>query len=160
MDKDLFLDFTCGTYILSSVAPDGRFAGAAVNTVFQLTQEPWLLAACLNRSSFTGQSLRQSCQAAVTVLGQGVSTATLETFGFQTSAHTDKFSRASYALAPNGVPYLTQNALSWFSGPVRQVIPLPTHDLFFLEITHCGPLDRQEKPLTYAHYRDHKKSES
>lgn len=156
MDKELFLDFSYGNYIVSTTAPDGRLAGAAMNTVFQLTEEPFLLAICFNHVSATGQYLRRSGQAAVTVLDETVSLDLEDRFGMQSSAQVDKFEGVPHALAPNGAPYLTEHALSWFSGPIRQVIPLPTHDLFLMEVTHCGRLGSGSRPMTYALYRQRK----
>ena len=159
MDKDLFLDFSYGNYIVSTTAPDGRLAGAAMNTVFQLTEEPFMLAICFNHVSATGQYLRQSGQAAVTILDETVSMALEDRFGMQSSAQVDKFEGVPHALAPNGAPYLTEHALSWFSGPIRQVIPLATHDLFLMEVTDCGRLSDSHAPMTYALYRQRKAQE-
>lgn len=159
MDKNLFLDFTCGNYIVSTTAPDGRLAGAAMNTVFQLTEDPYLLAICFNHVSATGQYLRQSGKATVTVMAESVPMELEDHFGMQSSATVDKFNGVPYALAPNGTPYLTCHAVSWFSGTIRQVISLPTHDLFLMEVTHCGKLDDTQQPMTYAMYRQRKASQ-
>ncbi len=156
MNKDLFLDFTYGNYIVSTVGADGRLAGAAMNTVFQLTEDPWLVAICFNHVSTTGRLLRETHQVAITVMGQDADMAVEDLFGTCSSDEVDKFAQVSYALAPNGAPYLTQHARSWFSGSVEQVVELPTHTLFLVNIKLAGRLSTAEPPMTYADYRRRK----
>lgn len=156
MDKELFLDFTYGNYIVSAVNPDGPSPGAAMNTVFQLTEEPWLVGVCFNHISATGRQLQKSGRAAITVMGQSVPLEVEDLFGTRTSDEVDKFAHLPHATAPNGAPYLTSHARSWFSGTVRQVMELPSHNFFILEITHAGRLDDTDPPMTYADFRRRK----
>lgn len=155
MDQTLFFDLSYGNYIVSAVGADGKTAGAAMNTVFQLTETPNLLAINFGHTSATGRLLREGGKVAVTVMGQGVPMEVVDLFGFQTSDEVDKFAVTPHAIAPNGAPYLTEHAVSWLSGTVRQIIPLPDHNLFVVEITDGGRLGR-EAPMTYALYRQRK----
>lgn len=73
------------------------------------------------------------------------------TFGFHTSADTDKFAACTSALDGAEVPYVTEHGLARFSVSVTETIDVGSHYLFVGVVEEAEVLASGD-PLTYAYY--------
>lgn len=83
-------NLTYGLFVLSAAA-DGKSSGCIINTAMQVTDTPLKMAICVNKSSYTGQLIRQSRQFAVSILDEDADFEIFRHFGFQSGRDTDKF---------------------------------------------------------------------
>ncbi len=73
------------------------------------------------------------------------------TFGFHTSADTDKFAACASAVDGAEVPYVTEHGLARFSVSVTETIDVGSHYLFVGVVEEAEMLAAGD-PLTYAYY--------
>ena len=73
------------------------------------------------------------------------------TFGFHTSADTDKFAACASALDGAEVPYVTEHGLARFSVSVTETIDVGSPYLFVGVVEEAEVLSAGD-PLTYAYY--------
>jgi ferric-chelate reductase [NAD(P)H] len=81
-----------GMCIVSS-KKNNRFNGCIVNTVFQLTPEPLMVAASINRQCLTHEYITDSKVFTVSILSQEAPMSFIGDFGFKSGRNTDKFER-------------------------------------------------------------------
>lgn len=77
-------------------------------------------------------------------------------FGFKNGRNLDKFQGMAYEKTPDGLPYLSEHALSYLKVEVIQEIDAWTHTVFIGEATGCELLKKGE-PMTYAFYHQVKR---
>ena len=73
------------------------------------------------------------------------------TFGFHTSADTDKFAACASAVDGAEVPYVTEHGLARFSVSVTETIDVGSHYLFVGVVEEAEVLSAGDR-LTYAYY--------
>lgn len=151
MDKAAFHTLSCGLFIVTAVAKDGRKVGCVANTLLQVTSTPAQAIIALNKENITEQVIAETGVFGVSVLDQSCSMETIGTFGFHSSYETDKFADRSFELDGNGVPYLLDGVVSRFSLKVKEQLDAGTHVIFVGEVTEAEKLSYDE-PLTYAYY--------
>ena len=103
----------------------------------------------LNKENATTAAILESGRFAATVLAEDTPMELIGTFGFHTSADTDKFAACAIATDSAEVPYVTEYGLARFSVSVTETIDVGSHDLFVgvVERPRCSP------PATPAHLR-------
>jgi len=141
-----------GMYIVSS-KKRGRFNGCIVNTVFQLTPEPPMVAISVNKGCLTREYIADSKVFAVSVLSQQAPVPFIGKFGFRSGRDIDKFEQVRYKMGQTGAPIILDNAVGFLEAEVTENIDVVSHTLFIAKIVACGTLDNEE-PMTYAYYRD------
>lgn len=150
IDRKAFRSLSSGLYLIS--ARDGEHrCGCVVNTLVQVASEPPTLAVSLNKENATTAAILASGRFAATVLADSTPMELIGTFGFHTSADTDKFAECRYALDASDVPYVTECGLARFSVFVTETIDVGSHYLFVGTVEEAEVLDAGD-PLTYAYY--------
>jgi flavin reductase (DIM6/NTAB) family NADH-FMN oxidoreductase RutF len=139
--------------ILSS-KKDDRLNGCIVNTVFQLTPEPPMVAVSINRECLTHNYITDSKVFAVSILSQEAPTPFIGRFGFRSGRDIDKFEHLNYRLGQTGAPIILDNTVAFLEAEVTQSIDIKRHTLFIARIVACETLDENSEPMTYAYYRD------
>jgi flavin reductase (DIM6/NTAB) family NADH-FMN oxidoreductase RutF/rubredoxin len=142
-----------GMCILSSKEGD-KINGCIVNTVFQLTPEPPMVAVSVNRQCLTHQFISDSRVFAVSILSEAAPMSFIGRFGFRTGRDINKFERAKYRLGATGAPIVLDNTISFLEAELTQGIDVESHTLFIGRIIACETLDDGAYPMTYAYYRD------
>ncbi len=155
MDITAFFKLSYGMYVVSS-ALEGRLNGQIANTVFQLTAEPATLAVSINKQNLTCEYIKESGYFTVSVLSKDTPMQFIGRFGFKSGRDIDKFKGIKFDLSLNGMPYIIENALAWFSVKVREAIDCGTHMLFIGEVIDAQSISKGE-PMTYAYYHQVKK---
>ncbi|HIT45837.1 MAG TPA: flavin reductase [Candidatus Aphodovivens excrementavium] len=150
LDKKALYRLSYGLYIISTKA-DGLAAGCVCNTFQQVTSDPVQVSVALNKANVTTDVIRKAGRFAVSVLSEDAPMELIGTFGFHSSADTDKFAQTSHAFDSFGIPYVTEHSVSRFSAHVVSELDLGTHILFVAEVDEAEILDAGE-PMTYAYY--------
>ncbi len=140
-------------YIVSSKS-DGKFNGCIINSVFQLTPEPPMLAMSINKQSLTHDYIARSSIFVVSVLAEGTPIEFIGRFGFKTGRDLDKFQDVKYKLSTAGVPIVLDNTVAFVEVNVTESLDVESHTLFIGRITACEALDSGKIPMTYSYYRD------
>lgn len=150
IDKSAFRDLTYGLYLISSVK-DGRPVGCVVNTFLQVTSNPPQASIAINKDNFTTQGILESGKFEAVVVSKDAPMELIGTFGFHTSADTDKFTDFATSTSEQGIPYVTEDVCAHFSVKVSQQLDLGTHILFVGDVVESDVIDDAD-PMTYAYY--------
>lgn len=150
VDKKAFRSLSYGLYIVGAAA-DRKRAGCVVNTFAQVTSAPAQVSVAINKENYTTGIIREAGCFTAVALDESVPMEMIGTFGFHSSADTDKF--ASWACAEDeaGMPYPTEHTAARFSARVVSELDLGTHVLFVGEVTEAEPTGTVP-PMTYAYY--------
>ena len=150
MDRKAFRALSSGLYLITSHIGE-RKVGCVVNTFLQVASEPPTVTVALNKENATTEAVRETGRYAATVLSQDAPLELIGTFGFHTSADTDKFATCDYAIDEADIPYVKAHGLARFSVRVTETIDVGTHYLFVGVVEESEVLAEGE-PLTYAYY--------
>jgi rubredoxin/flavin reductase (DIM6/NTAB) family NADH-FMN oxidoreductase RutF len=131
-----------------------KFNGCIVNTVFQLTPEPPMVAASINRQCLTHEYITASKVFTVSILSQRTPMPFIGTFGFRSGRDIDKFKGVNYKAGQTGVPIILDNTAAFIEAEVTESVDVITHTLFIAKIITCETLDENAEPMTYNYYRD------
>ena len=153
LDLESLFNLSYGMCIVSSKT-DGEFNGCIVNTVFQVTPEPPMVAVSVNRQNLTHEYIAQSKVFAVSILAEGAPLEFMGRFGFRTGRDIDKFREINYRTGIAGVPIVLDNTVGFIEAEVTAAIDIETHTLFIGKITACETIDSNKIPMTYRYYRD------
>ena len=144
-----------GLYVVTS--NDGkRDNGLIVNTVTQLTDNPYRVAVNINKANYSHHVIQQTGVLNVNCLSVEAPFSVFERFGFQSGRDVDKFANITAPADENAVPYLGWQTCSVLSAKVVSSQDLGTHTLFIAEVTDAKLLS-DNPPLTYADYQAHVK---
>lgn len=150
IDRKAFRSLSSGLYLITAKAGDAR-CGCVVNTLVQVASEPATLSVSLNKENATTAAILESGRFAATVLAEDTPMELIGTFGFHTSADTDKFAACASAVDGAEVPYVTEHGLARFSVRVTETIDVGSHYLFVGVVEEAEVLSAGD-PLTYAYY--------
>ncbi|GAH71630.1 unnamed protein product [marine sediment metagenome] len=130
------------------------FNGCIVNTVFQITPEPPMIAVSVNRQNLTHEYITKSKVFVISVLAEEAPLEFIGKFGFRTGRDTDKLQEVNYKLGVVGVPIVLDNTVGFIEAEVANAIDVETHTLFIGRIIACETIDESKVPMTYNYYRD------
>jgi len=153
IDLESLFELSYGMCILSS-KKNGKLNGCIVNTVFQLTPEPPMVAVSVNRQCLTHEYINESKVFTVSVLSQQTPMPFIGSFGFRTGRDTNKLEQIKYKIGQTGAPIILDNTVAFLEAEVTESIGVETHTLFIAKIVACETLDENAEPMTYAYYRD------
>jgi flavin reductase (DIM6/NTAB) family NADH-FMN oxidoreductase RutF len=153
LDLESLFKLNYGMCIVSSKKGD-KFNGCIVNTVFQLTPEPLMVAASINRQCLTHEYITDSKVFTVSILSQEAPMSFIGDFGFKSGRNTDKFERVRYKMGQTSVPIILDNTVAFLEAEVTESIDVITHTLFIAKVVACETLDEDAEPMTYNYYRD------
>ncbi len=159
VDLESLFKLSYGMYIVSS-KKDGKFDGCIVNTVFQLTPEPPMIAVSVNRQNLTHEYITDSKVFTVSILSEAAPTSFIGKFGFRSGRDIDKFEQVGYRIGQTGVPIILDNTIGFLEAEVTRSIDVVTHTLFIAKIVASQTLDDGKVPMTYAYYRDIKQGKT
>lgn len=153
LDLESLFKLNYGMCIVSSKRGD-KFNGCIVNTVFQLTPEPPMVAVSINRQCLTHEYITESRVFTISILSQKSPMLFIGTFGFRSGRDIDKFKGVNYKTGETGVPIILDNTAAFLEAEVTESIDVVSHTLFIARITACETLDESAEPMTYNYYRD------
>lgn len=151
MNTSALFRVSYGMYVVSSIDA-GRPNGQIANTVFQVTSDPAQIAVCVNRANLTHEFIMKSRLFSVSVLDLETPMTLIGRFGFKSGRDIEKFSEVKYGTASNGLPYLTEHCLAFFTCETAlEPLNAGTHTLFVGKVVDAEVLAGGE-PMTYAYY--------
>jgi ferric-chelate reductase [NAD(P)H] len=153
LDLESLFKLNYGMCIVSS-KKGNKFNGCIVNTVFQLTPEPPMVAASINRQCLTHEYITDSKVFTVSILSQEAPMSFIGNFGFKSGRDIDKFKGVNYKTGLTGAPIILDNIAAFLEAEVVESIDVITHTLFIAKIAACETLDEDAEPMTYNYYRD------
>lgn len=158
MNHEALYKISYGLYIVSSHL-DGRPNGQVANTVFQVTSDPIMVAACLNRQNLTHEYVERSGVFSVSVLERDTPMQFIGRFGFRSGRDFDKFEGIDFFWGKTGAPVVREHAIAYLEVEVVDRMDVKTHTLFIGEVVEAEVF-KDGEPLTYADYHYLKKGKA
>ena len=150
MDTKAFRAMSYGMYLIASGDDQGQ-AGCVVNTFEQITSSPSQTVVAVNKDNFTSSVIRRTGRYTIGVLGESAPMELIGRFGFHTSVDFDKFSATEHTVDAQGLPTVTDHAVSTFQVRVTETIDAGSHWLFIGSVEDAQVISH-EAPMTYAYY--------
>ena len=140
-----------GLYVVTS--NDGtKDNGLIVNTVTQLTDNPFRVAVNINKANYSHHVIKQTGIMNVNCLSVEAPFKVFETFGFQSGRAVDKFADCEPLRSDNGLVFLPRYINAFFSLKVEQYVDLGTHGMFICSITEARVISDMDT-MTYTYYQ-------
>lgn len=155
LDLESLFNLSYGMCIISSKRGND-FNGCIVNTAFQITPEPPMIAVSVNRQNLTYEYITKSKVFVISILAEAAPLKFIGKFGFRTGRDTDKFKEVNYKPGITQAPIVLDNTVGFIEAEVVNAIDVETHTLFIARIIACETIDENKTPMTYNYYRDTK----
>ncbi len=140
-----------GLYVVTS--NDGkRDNGCIVNTVVQLTDNPYRVAVNINKNNYTHSTVKATKKLNVNVLSIEAPFSVFERFGFQSGRENDKFAGIDVLHSSNGMAVLPKYINSYMSLVVEDYVDLGTHGMFICKVVDSKVISSVET-MTYNYYQ-------
>lgn len=144
-----------GLYVVTS--NDGKKDnGLIVNTVTQLTDNPYRVAVNINKANYSHHVIQQTGIMNVNCLSTDAPFSVFEQFGFQSGRNTDKFAGQKVNHSDNGLVFLDKYINAFMSLNVENYVDLGTHGMFICSVTEARVMSDQDT-MTYTYYQKHVK---
>ena len=144
-----------GLYVVTS--NDGRKDnGLIVNTVTQLTDNPYRVAVNINKANYSHHVIRQTGVLNVNCLSIDAPFSVCQQFGFQSGRTVDKFAGQKINRSGNGLVFLDKYINAFMSLKVEQYVDLGTHGMFICSVTEARVMSDQDT-MTYTYYQQNVK---
>jgi len=153
LDLESLFKLSYGMCIITSKG-DEKLNGCTVNTVFQLTPDPPVVAVSVNKQSLTHQFISESRIFAVSILSEAAPMPFIGKFGFRTGRDINKFEKLQYRTGATGAPIILEYTVGFLEAEVMECVDVGSHTLFIGKIVACESFKDKGFPMTYAYYRD------
>lgn len=140
-----------GVYAIG-VMDGERPTGCIVNTVFQITSQPAMVAISMNKDNYTGEVLGKTGRFSVSVLSEETPRQVITQLGFTSGRTENKMDGLEYNLL-DGLPVLKENCCGGFTCKVVSVTDAGTHQIILGQVeetVEAGP----QTPMTYKYYHE------
>ena len=155
MDTKVLHQISYGMYIVGSRKGDS-INGQTCNTVIQVSSEPPIISACINKGNLTHDFIDDSGVFAVSILSQDTPLSLIGRFGFKSGREMDKFEGIDYKLGETKAPIVLDNTLAYLEAKVISEVDVGTHTIFIGELVGAEVIQEGE-PMTYAYYHQVKR---
>ena len=146
-----------GLFVLCSKKTKDKFNGLIVNTIFQISSDPQMVAVSISKENYTHEFLMKSKVFTASILCKDTPMKFIGRFGFRSGRTYDKFKDPlNYDFFVTGVPIIMDHSLGFIEAAVKETVDCGTHTLFVAKVVN-GEITKEGEPLTYAHYRTVKK---
>ncbi len=141
-----------GLYVVTS--NDGKKDnGLIVNTVVQLTDNPFRVMVSINKDNYSHHVISQTGIMNVNCLNVDAPFKVFKQFGFQSGRNADKFKGEKEILrSDNGLVFLSQYINAFFSLKVEDYKDLGTHGMFICSVTEARVIN-DVPTMTYTYYQ-------
>ncbi|MBQ1534403.1 MAG: flavin reductase [Erysipelotrichaceae bacterium] len=141
-----------GLYVVTS--NDGKKDnGLIVNTVAQLTDNPFRVMVSINKDNYSHHIIRQTGIMNVNCLNIEAPFKVFQQFGFQSGRNAEKFKDEKELLrSDNGLVFLPRYINAFFSLKVEDYKDLGTHGMFICSVTEARVINNVET-MTYTYYQ-------
>ena len=140
-----------GLYVVTS--NDGtRDNGLIVNTVTQLTDQPFRVAVNINKANYSHHIIKKTGILNVNCLSVDAPFWVFQNFGFQSGRQADKFAGWNTCRSDNGLVFLPKYINAFMSLKVEQYVDLDTHGMFICTVTEARVMSDRDT-MTYTYYQ-------
>lgn len=140
-----------GLYVVTS--NDGtRDNGLIVNTVTQLTDQPFRVAVNINKANYSHHIIKKTGILNVNCLSVDAPFWVFQNFGFQSGRQADKFVGWKTCRSDNGLVFLPKYINAFMSLKVEQYVDLDTHGMFICTVTEARVMSDRDT-MTYTYYQ-------
>ena len=155
MNTKAMYKLSYGLFVCTAVRGDKK-NGCIINTAIQVASEPNQISVAVNKANYTHDMIKDTGKLNISVISRDAKFDLFKHFGFQSGRDVDKFGTdfpiASYKMAENGIPYITEGTNAYFSLDVKQSVDLGSHTLFICEPTAMEVLS-DTSSCTYEFYQ-------
>ena len=130
--------------------------GLIVNTVTQLTDNPYRVAVNINKENYSHHVIQQTGIMNVNCLSVDAPFSVFQQFGFQSGRTVDKFAGEKINRSGNGLVFLDKYINAFMSLKVEQYVDLGTHGMFICSVTEARVMSDQDT-MTYTYYQQNVK---
>jgi flavin reductase (DIM6/NTAB) family NADH-FMN oxidoreductase RutF/rubredoxin len=152
IDLETLFKLSYGMCIVSA-QKDAKISGCIVNTVFQVTPEPPIIAVSVNKQNLTWDYISAGRRFAVSILAEDTPMPFIGRFGFRTGRNFNKFEGVKYKTGQTGSPIILENAIAFIEAEVINSIDVISHTLFIAKVVSCETINDSKPPMTYEYYR-------
>jgi len=150
VNRKTFTKLSYGLYIISSKKGD-EFNGQIADCVMQITDEPPVIAASINKKNLTYEYIKESKVFTVSILSQATNLRFIGHFGFKSGRELDKFKDVKYKLGLTGAPIVLDNTIGYLECEVIDSVDVSTHTIFIGKVI-AAEIVNDEEPMTYDYY--------
>lgn len=150
VQKEAFFQLSYGLYLLCA-KDGGKDNGCIINTVIQVTEQPFRVLFTVNNQNYTAQMLKEGSAVTLSVLAKDAPFSLIRQFGYQSGREVDKFAGRNDPKDANGIPYLKEHSCAVISATVASVSVVGTHTVYVADVSGAQVLSDAE-PITYAEY--------
>lgn len=144
-----------GLYVVTS--NDGtKDNGLIVNTVTQLTDNPYRVAVNINKANYSHHVVKKTGIMNVNCLSVDAPFEVFQNFGFQSGRQADKFAGWAPYRSDNGLVFLPKYINAFLSLKVEQYVDLDTHGMFICTVTEARVMSDKDT-MTYTYYQNYVK---
>ncbi len=139
--------------VYSILAMDGtRPTGCIVNTVFQISSKPALIAISMNKDNYTYEVIKNSGRFSVSVLSEATPRKVITDLGFTSGRDKDKLTELDYTML-DGLPVLKEECCGAFTCDVKSMTDAGTHFVILAEVKESVDGSKVD-PMTYKYYHE------
>ena len=140
-----------GLYVVTS--NDGkRDNGLIVNTVSQLTDNPYRVCVNINKANYSHSTIKTTKKLNINVLSIEAPFSLFKQYGFQSGRDVDKFKDVETLRSANGLVVLPKYINAYMSLEVEQYVDLGTHGMFICKLIDSKVISNVET-MTYNYYQ-------
>ena len=150
MKDEVLFSLSYGMYAIG-VKDEKKPSACIVNTVFQVTNTPNMVAVSMNHNNYSHECIRTTGIFTVSVLSEDTPGTVIGALGFNSGRDTDKLSNIRHRVLAEGVPVIKENSCCWFLCKVVTSVETPTHTVFIGEVI-AGSDKTRGVPMTYDYY--------
>lgn len=155
--KDMTALFKIGYGLYVVTSNDGnKDNGLIVNTVTQLTDNPYRVAVNINKENYSHHVIKQTGVMNVNCLSVEAPFEIFQRFGFQSGRQADKFEGMEKLHSDNGLVFLPKYINAFMSLKVEQYVDLGTHGMFICSVTEARVMSDKDT-MTYTYYQNNVK---
>ena len=154
-DMNALFSIGYGLYVVTS--NDGKKDnGLIVNTVVQLTDNPFRVMVSINKENYSHHVIKQTGIMNVNCLNIEAPFKVFQQFGFQSGRNVDKFKGEEVLRSDNGLIFLPRYINAFFSLKVEDYKDLGTHGMFICSVTEARVINDVDT-MTYTYYQSNVK---
>ncbi len=154
MNTKAMFKLSYGLFVCTAVQGDKK-NGCIINTAAQIASEPNQISVAINKANYTHDMVKATGKCNVSVISTEADFDLFKHKGFQSGRDVNKFGdypAENYAVAENGIPYITKGTNAYFSLEVKKEVDLGSHTLFICEPTFMTVLS-DASSCTYEYYQ-------
>ena len=150
MKDDVLFNLSYGMYAIG-VKDENKPSACIVNTVFQVTNTPNMLAVSMNHHNYSYECMKKNGLFTVSVLSEDTPGTVIGALGFNSGRDTDKLLNIRHKVLAEGGPGDQGKHVLLVLCKVVTSVDTPTHTVFIGEVI-AGSDTSKGVPMTYDYY--------